>query len=183
MAGQRRTHQPTSENQRTRASTSWLPCSEASEAKSLLHGASLIVSLPSPCYHPAMPTFTKLGHCVYVLFYEKNHAREKGLMESRVSAEKDFLEAEARHTESLIALSRTSQRLRNLGFADDQLKAITENRNTSSLLPLRSPFQGIVVECFAAPGEVVDSRVPQPCGWLQSPGRSSFQGSQKWGSS
>jgi cobalt-zinc-cadmium efflux system membrane fusion protein len=90
----------------------------------------------------------------------KNDARQKRLMESNVATERDILEAETRLAESHIALSRASQRLRNLGFSDDQLETISEKRDTSSLLPLRSPFKGIVVERSAVLGEVVDSKAP-----------------------
>ena len=36
----------------------------------LLHGASASVSLFGSWHIPRMPTFTTLGHCVYVLFSE-----------------------------------------------------------------------------------------------------------------
>ena len=91
---------------------------------------------------------------------EKNDARQKRLMESNVATERDILEAEARHTESLIAHSKASQRLRNLGFTEDQLKTISEQKDTSSLLPLRAPFKGIVVERTAVIGEVTDNQTP-----------------------
>ena len=91
---------------------------------------------------------------------EKNDAREKQLMQSNVTSEREALEAETRLTESRITLSKASQRLRNLGFSDDQLQTISEKQDTSSLLPLRAPFQGIVVERSAVIGEVVDNQTP-----------------------
>ena len=91
---------------------------------------------------------------------EKNDARQKRLMESNVATERDVLESETKLTESRITLSKTSQRLRNLGLSDDQLQMISKERDTSSLLPLRAPFQGIVVGRSAVVGEVVDSQTP-----------------------
>jgi len=36
----------------------------------LLHGASLFISLSNPWHSSGIPTFTILGHCVYILFSE-----------------------------------------------------------------------------------------------------------------
>ncbi|MDP7423637.1 MAG: efflux RND transporter periplasmic adaptor subunit [bacterium] len=90
--------------------------------------------------------------------WEKNHTREKHLLESNVATERDILEAETRLTESRIGLSRAEQRLRGLGFSDTQLADISKEMDISSLLPLRAPFPGIVVECFAVVGESVDTQ-------------------------
>ena len=95
-----------------------------------------------------------------VSLWEKNHAREMRLLERRVATERDILEAETRLTESRISLSRAAQRLRNLGFSDEQLNDIPEETEFSSLLPLRAPFTGAVVERFAVAGEVVDTGQP-----------------------
>ena len=95
-----------------------------------------------------------------VNLYEKNDARQKRLIQSNVATERDILEAETKLTESRITLSKASQRLRNLGFSDDQLKMISEERDSSSSLPLRASFNGIVVERSAVIGEVVDNYKP-----------------------
>lgn len=96
----------------------------------------------------------------FVSLWEKNYAREKRLLESKVAAERDVLEAETRFAESRIALSRASQRLRNLDLSEAQLEEASKKQDTSSLLPLRAPFSGLVVERSAVVGAVVDTQKP-----------------------
>ena len=90
--------------------------------------------------------------------WERNYAREKRLLESKVATERDILEADTRLAESRIALSKASQRLRNLGLTDAQLEDVSKKQDTSSLLPLLAPFSGVVVERSAVAGEVVDTQ-------------------------
>jgi cobalt-zinc-cadmium efflux system membrane fusion protein len=89
--------------------------------------------------------------------WEKNQAREQALLEKNVATEKDVVEAETRLVESRVALSSARQRLRNLGLSDDDIDAVAATDDTSSRLPLRAPFGGIVVERDAVPGEVVST--------------------------
>jgi cobalt-zinc-cadmium efflux system membrane fusion protein len=91
---------------------------------------------------------------------EKNHDRERRLVEKGVGAEKNAIEAETRLTESRIQLTRTRQNLRNLGLKDAGIDALTEGEEASSLLPLAAPFDGVVVERTAVLGEVVDTIAP-----------------------
>jgi len=95
-----------------------------------------------------------------VSLWEKNHAREARLLEHKASSEWEIQEAETRLTESRISLSRAAQQLRNLGFSNEQIEAIPEETDLSSLLPLRAPFAGAVVERLAVAGEVVDTGQP-----------------------
>lgn len=90
--------------------------------------------------------------------WERNHAREERLLESNVTTEQEVLEAETKLAESRIALSSTTQRLRNLGLSDAQIREIAKTKDTTSFLPLAATFSGIVVERSGAPGEVVDTR-------------------------
>jgi len=95
-----------------------------------------------------------------VNLWQKNFNRENGLLQKHASTERDVLEAETKLTESKIALSRTVQRLKNLGLGEDTIKNISAMNNTSSLLPLTAPFDGIVVERDAVIGEVVNTSQP-----------------------
>ena len=95
-----------------------------------------------------------------VKLWERNHAREKRLTERRIGAERDLLEAEAKLSKNRVALSRSAQRLRTLGLTESQVKAVAEEEDTSSLLPLTAPFSGTVVERSATLGEVVDTATP-----------------------
>ncbi len=90
-----------------------------------------------------------------VKLWEKNYDREKGLLEKSASTERDVLEAGTKLTESKIKLSRSVQRLKNLGIGHDSIKEIAEKSNTSTLLPLTAPFDGTIVERDAVIGEVV----------------------------
>lgn len=90
--------------------------------------------------------------------WERNHAREERLQESNVTTEQDVLEAETKLAESRIALSRATQRLRNLGLSDAQIREIAKIKDTTSFLPLTATFSGIVVERSGALGEVVDTQ-------------------------
>lgn len=92
--------------------------------------------------------------------WETNAAREKALVEKGIGVEREALEAETKATENRIEAEKSRQRLRNLGVSSDQLRAVEEGRDTSSLLELRAPFGGIVVERNAVLGEVVDSGRP-----------------------
>ncbi len=92
--------------------------------------------------------------------WQTNAARERVLVEKGIGTEREALEAETKAAESRIELDKARQSLRNLGVSSDQLKAVEEDRDTSSLLELRAPFEGIVVERNAVLGELVDSGRP-----------------------
>lgn len=87
--------------------------------------------------------------------WEKNLAREYSLLEKNVGIEKDVIDAETKLVESRVQLGNARQRLKNLGFSDDNLAQIMEDNDTSSLLPLRAAFAGVIVERDAVQGEVV----------------------------
>ncbi|MDP6361596.1 MAG: efflux RND transporter periplasmic adaptor subunit, partial [Planctomycetota bacterium] len=55
-------------------------------------------------------------------------------------------------------LSKASQLLKNLGLTEGQLEDIAKKKDASSLLPLRAPFSGVVVDRSAVAGEVVDTQ-------------------------
>lgn len=88
---------------------------------------------------------------------EKNHEREKRLFERRIASESEVLEAETRLVESRIAVARAKQQLKNLGLSDTQIREAAESEDTSSLLEVKAPFEGVVVERSAVSGEVVDT--------------------------
>ncbi len=93
---------------------------------------------------------------ILVNFREKNYAREKTLLESKISSKREALEAETKLVESRVALSGASQRLSNLGLSDAEVKEVSRKQDTSSLLRLLAPFPGVVVERSGVIGEVVD---------------------------
>lgn len=89
--------------------------------------------------------------------WESNAQREQALFERGAGTERDLLESRTRLAEARIAVSRAEQRLRNLGLSDEQVARVGGERDTSSLLPITAPFQGVLVERNAVMGEVVDT--------------------------
>lgn len=92
--------------------------------------------------------------------WQTNAARERALVGKGIGVEREALEAETKAAEAHIEVDKSRQRLQNLGLSSDQLKAVQEDHDTSSLLELRAPFDGIVVERSAVLGELVDSGRP-----------------------
>ena len=92
--------------------------------------------------------------------WEKNHRRVQTLFKRGLVPEREALETETKLTETRVALSQTEQKLRNLGISGPQIQEIAENQDTSSSLALTAPFEGVVVERAAVPGEVVDTGKP-----------------------
>ncbi|MFH1514239.1 MAG: efflux RND transporter periplasmic adaptor subunit [bacterium] len=86
----------------------------------------------------------------------KNYNREQMLLENQVATEPDVLQAETDYTQSLIAVSRTKQRLRNFGFSDSKIQSIKDSHDSSSILPLSAPFSGYVINRSVVKGEVVE---------------------------
>lgn len=92
-----------------------------------------------------------------VELWERNLEREKRLFEQRAGTEREVLEAETNLVESRVRLSSAAQHLRNLGLSDEDLERVLSERDTSSLLPLRTPFEGEVIERHAVVGEVIST--------------------------
>ena len=95
-----------------------------------------------------------------VKLWEENFKQEKLLFEKHATTTRDALEAQTKLTESKISLTRNIQRLKNLGLDDQQIKAIIKKNNTSSLLSLKAPFGGIIIERDSVIGEVVNTSKP-----------------------
>ncbi len=91
--------------------------------------------------------------------WEKNREREQTLLEKGLSTERDALEAETQFVESRIALAGAEQRLSILGLSAEQIQAVREDGEVSSLLAVRAPFAGVVVGLDAVIGELADSTV------------------------
>ncbi|MEK6701757.1 MAG: efflux RND transporter periplasmic adaptor subunit [Planctomycetota bacterium] len=92
--------------------------------------------------------------------WETNATRERALVEKGVGIEREALEAETRAAESRIAVNRARQRLRNLGLSKEHIASVEHDGDTSSLLELVAPFDGMVVERGAVMGEVVEPGKP-----------------------
>ncbi len=92
-----------------------------------------------------------------VELWERNLEREKRLFEQRAGTEREVLDAETNLVESRVRLSSAAQHLRNLGLSDEDLERVLSERDTSSLLPLRTPFEGEVISTSEALFVVADT--------------------------
>lgn len=81
--------------------------------------------------------------------------RTRALTRENALPLKDELEAQAAFNTATADLLNAAQRLRNLGFNDDDLTRIAETRDTSSLLKIPTPIDGTVVSRHAVTGEAV----------------------------
>ncbi len=108
----------------------------------------------------AMAKANLLQAQAHVNLWQKNVAREQYLLRKNASTEREVLEAETELTEHQIQESQTSQRLTSLGLDHAAVELVLANNDTSSLLAIRAPFDGIIVERDAVVGEVIDSAQP-----------------------
>ncbi len=86
---------------------------------------------------------------------QRDRDREARLLEQGAGTERQALEAETRLAEAEIALVGARQRLRSLGLDELAIERVAADRDSSSLLPLRAPFAGTVVERRVALGQSV----------------------------
>lgn len=93
-----------------------------------------------------------------LVLWENNAEREAALWDRGAGTERDAREAQTRLAEARIAVSRAEQRLRNLGLNDGQIEQVVRENDTTSLLAVTAPFDGVVVERSATMGEVIDAR-------------------------
>jgi cobalt-zinc-cadmium efflux system membrane fusion protein len=89
--------------------------------------------------------------------WEANAKRERDLLDKGVGLERELLEAETRLAEARIEVNKARQRLRSLGLSKEQIDAVQQNGDTSSLLSITAPFDGTVVERAAVIGEVAEA--------------------------
>ena len=86
---------------------------------------------------------------------ELAYQREKKLKEEKISAARDFLEAEAVHEIAQLKSKMARQKLLNLGFSDAEIEQIAKDQDSSSTIKLRAPFAGTLVAREAVVGEAV----------------------------
>jgi len=85
----------------------------------------------------------------------KHWQRLQTLAERQIVPGKTLIDAETRFTEARINVSRARQRLRNLGLSASEIEAVEKNQDTSSLLSITAPLDGVVVRRQVATGEAV----------------------------
>ena len=92
----------------------------------------------------------------------RNFERQETLITTGVGVQKELNEAESKLAESRIAIARARQRLQSLGLKPEQIEKVETTGDTSSLLELVAPFDGLIVErkSSAVVGELADSNGP-----------------------
>lgn len=84
---------------------------------------------------------------------QSNMERIKGLVEKKIAARKDILQAETDFKTAQTELHTDQERLALYGVPDSDLKGANHKR---LLLPVRSPINGIITEKHAIVGELSD---------------------------
>ena len=85
------------------------------------------------------------------------YERERTLYEDRISSQREMLEARAEYLEAQAERERAQETLRLYGVGDREISAMQAGDRSASLLPLRSPIAGTVVEKHATLGELATS--------------------------
>lgn len=91
---------------------------------------------------------------------EKTYEQEKVLAEKKISAGRELLAAETELGEARLAERRARQRLLTLGLSAEQATEVAAKQDLSSLIEVRAPFAGKVVEAPAVPGEIAAPEKP-----------------------
>ena len=85
----------------------------------------------------------------------QNFEREEGLFAERISSEKEMLAAKAAHLEATARLRNSEETLRLYGIQDQTIQTLSYEGGQTSLLPVRAPLSGRVVEKHVTVGELV----------------------------
>lgn len=81
--------------------------------------------------------------------------REKNLSSHSISAVSELQEANLNCKKSLLEKRTAHQKLLNFGFTNTEIKTIEERGDSSSILSVRAPFRGTLIERKAVMGEAV----------------------------
>ncbi len=82
--------------------------------------------------------------------------REKRLKEQKISAEREFLDAEAAHRTARLTAKNLRHKLLNLGLTEQEIARIEKEQDASADLEIRAPFAGTLVERDAVCGEAIE---------------------------
>lgn len=82
-------------------------------------------------------------------------AREKDLVDRKISARQDYEQASAALSMSQSETARAKQRLLDLGLSEGDIAEVAQSKSATSLLPVRAPFAGTIVERTAVRGAAV----------------------------
>ncbi len=82
--------------------------------------------------------------------------REENLVNQKISATREYLQAEAVSKMALLAMTTARQRLLDFGFTAMEIAEIEKTQESSSLFLLRAPYTGTLVDRSAVIGKFVE---------------------------
>jgi len=85
----------------------------------------------------------------------ENYEREQKLYADRISSEREMLAAKAAYIEAKAELQSAEETLHLFGLTDAEVTSVTYENPRRSLLPIRAPLSGKVVEKHVTVGELV----------------------------
>jgi len=85
----------------------------------------------------------------------QNAEREEGLFAEHIASEKEMLSARAARKEATVRMRNAEETLRLYGLSDTAIQSLSLDDRRASLLPVRSPLSGRVVEKHVTVGELV----------------------------
>jgi len=83
--------------------------------------------------------------------------REKRLKEQKISAEREFLDAEAAYRIARLRVNNLRQKLLGLGLTEGEIVRVEKEQDASANFKIRAPFSGTLVERAAVVGEAIDA--------------------------
>jgi len=92
-----------------------------------------------------------------VSLWERNVSREQHLVDKGVGREADLIVAETRLAEAQAKQDAARQKLRNLGLPPEAIAAARRGEDQDSSLALHAPFDGVVIDLAAAPGQAAET--------------------------
>ena len=120
-----------------------------------VEAGQLLATLTSPAVAEAKSNY--LNALSSAELRRENYAREKDLHEQKISARQDFEAAKAALAASQSGIDYARQTLINLGLREQEIEEVAQSRSRNSILPIRAPFSGTVVERDAVMGTAVEA--------------------------
>ncbi|MCL4695008.1 MAG: efflux RND transporter periplasmic adaptor subunit, partial [Candidatus Hydrogenedentes bacterium] len=88
--------------------------------------------------------------------HRQTYTREKDLVSREISAQQDLDSAKAAYGASRSDTQQARQQLMNLGFTEAEVSEVAQSGSTTSVMPVRAPFGGTIVQRDAVAGSAVE---------------------------
>lgn len=91
---------------------------------------------------------------------QKTYDQEKELFEKKITSGRDLMAAQTSLAETNLDVQKAAAKLAALGLSPDQVKAVADTHDTSTLMNVPAPFKGVVLEASAVVGETATPEKP-----------------------